>query len=155
MLPEDHIVIQVDDIHDIIRVVLLKELEDLELDASLIIVLLLVFYYFNGDFAVLFMILTFESGSKTTFAKEVFDLISEAYVISGHDRIVSFIVIVAVVVFQGRTCVDFLSCWRSNKVDFRILKNFLLFIFRELIRVKVKGLLGCHGELGDLKCFFR
>jgi hypothetical protein len=42
MLAEDHIVLHMDDIHGIISIVLLEELQDFQLNASLVVVLLLV-----------------------------------------------------------------------------------------------------------------
>ena len=46
MLPEHDIIIQMDHVHDIIGVVLLKELQDLQLDSRLIVILFLVLDHF-------------------------------------------------------------------------------------------------------------
>ena len=42
MLPEDDEVVQVDHVHDVFRVVLLQELQDLQLNTGLVVILLLV-----------------------------------------------------------------------------------------------------------------
>lgn len=49
MLSEDHVVFHVDDVHGVIRIIVLEELQDFELDARLIVVLLLVLYNLEGD----------------------------------------------------------------------------------------------------------
>lgn len=47
MLPEDDIVFHVNNVHDIVRVVLFQEVQYLQLYSCLVLVLLLVFDYFQ------------------------------------------------------------------------------------------------------------
>ena len=48
MLPEDHIVLHMNNVHNIIWIVLLQEVEDLKLNACLISILLLVLDYLQS-----------------------------------------------------------------------------------------------------------
>ena len=64
MLSKDHVVIQMDHIHDVLGVVLLEELEDLQLDSSLVIVLLLVLDDLDSYFDAFFVIEALEGGAE-------------------------------------------------------------------------------------------
>lgn len=64
MLSKNDKVVQMDDIHYILRVVLLEELEDLELDTSLVVVLLFIFDYFDGNFSSCLVVEAFYGSSK-------------------------------------------------------------------------------------------
>ena len=43
MFAEDHVVVQMNHVHDVFRVILLQELQDLELHSGLVVVLFLIF----------------------------------------------------------------------------------------------------------------
>ena len=67
MLSKDHVVIQMDHIHDVFGVVLLEELEDLQLDSSLVIVLLLVLDDLDCYFDAFLVIEALEGGAERAF----------------------------------------------------------------------------------------
>ena len=64
MLSKDDIVVQVDHIHDVLRIVLLEELENLEFDSRLVIVLLLVLNDLEGDIYARLVIPAFDCRSE-------------------------------------------------------------------------------------------
>ena len=56
MLSEDHVVVQVNDIHNVFWIIFFEELEDFQLNACLVIVFFLVLDDFNGYIYALFMV---------------------------------------------------------------------------------------------------
>ena len=64
MLPKDDEVVEVNDIHDVLWIVLLEELEDLELHTCLVVVLLLVLDDLDGHLTVLLMVPALEGRAK-------------------------------------------------------------------------------------------
>lgn len=60
MLPKNHVISHVDHVHDVVGVVFSEEIEDLKFDASLVLVLLFVLYYFNADMFFQLMVETFK-----------------------------------------------------------------------------------------------
>jgi hypothetical protein len=61
VLTEDHVVENVNNVHDIVFVVLAQVLQDLQLDTRLVVVLFFVFHHFNCHLLLLFVINTAES----------------------------------------------------------------------------------------------
>ena len=120
MLAEDNVVVKMNHIHNVFRVVLLQELENLELNAGLVVVLLLVLDYLDGDLNTLLMVPTFEGRAERTFAEERFNFKSVAYVIVRNNFIIALLIIVTVVVFKLSTTLHFLSSGCSDEVDFRV-----------------------------------
>ena len=70
MLPEDDEVVQVDHVHDVFRVVLLQELQDLQLNTGLVVILLLVLDDLDCDIDARLMVEALEGRSKRALAKE-------------------------------------------------------------------------------------
>lgn len=70
MSSEYNVIIEVYHIHDIVRIVLPQKLKNLKLDSRLIIILLLIFNEFNGNILASFMVSTFQSRAKRTFAQK-------------------------------------------------------------------------------------
>ena len=70
MLAEDHVVVQMDHVHDVLRVILFKELENFELNTSLIDVLLLILDDLNRNIDASLVIEAFQGRSKRAFTEE-------------------------------------------------------------------------------------
>lgn len=100
MLPEYHVVLDVDDIHDIISVMLPQVLEDLQLHASLIVVFLFVLDYLDGKLLLRLVIYALECRSKRALSKELKDLIPVANMVSCNDLIVSLVIIKTMVLVK-------------------------------------------------------
>lgn len=108
MLPENHIVVQMDDVHDVLGVVVLQELKDLKLNSSLIVVFLFVLDDFHADFFARFVIQAFERGAEGALAQELLDFVAVADVVIVNYVVVALFVVVAEVVFMLLATVDLL-----------------------------------------------
>ena len=64
MLSEDHVVLHVNDVHRVVWVVFFQILQDFELNASLIVVFLLVLDYLESYLFLVFVIVTFDCNSE-------------------------------------------------------------------------------------------
>ena len=80
MLPEDDIVVQMDHIHDVFGVVLLQELQNLELHARLVVVLLLVLDDLDANFLVGLVVDALDGSAEGAFAKG-FDNLEIRYIV--------------------------------------------------------------------------
>lgn len=120
MLSEDDVVLHVNDVHRVFLVVLSQILEDLQLHSSLVVVLLLVLYDFDGHFFLTLVIEALDSYAERALAKELDYFVSVPYVIFKHYLVVSFVVIVAEVVFISRCSFD-LRRTLSNIVNLRVI----------------------------------
>ena len=97
MFAEDYIVFHVDDVHGVVRVVFLQELEDFQFNACLEIVLLLVFYDLNSDIFLGLVVKTFDSYSKGPPAQMLNNFIPVREVILHQNSVVPFRIIVTAV----------------------------------------------------------
>lgn len=70
MLAEYHVVIKMDHIHDVFRVILFQELQDLELHSRLVVVLLLILNDLDGDVDFVFVVKALERCAKRALAQE-------------------------------------------------------------------------------------
>ena len=95
MLPEDHIVVEVDHIHDIVRVILLEKRKNFEFYACLVLIFLFIFDYFNCYCFLCFVIKAFESLSKRSSSNEFENFISITYMVFENNFIVSFLIIIS------------------------------------------------------------
>ena len=120
MLSENHVVVQMDHIHDILRVVLFQKLEDFELNSGLVIVLLLVFDNLDGDINSSLVIETFQSSSKRALPQERLNFKSEPNMVICDDLIIAFFIIIPKIVLKLGATLDLLSSWGTNKVDLRV-----------------------------------
>jgi hypothetical protein len=98
MLPKDHIIIHMDNVHDIIRVMLLQKHQNIQLHTRLVPILFLVFNHFHSDMALFFVVEAADSGTEGALAQVVLNLIPVSHMISDHDLVVTFIIVVAAVV---------------------------------------------------------
>ena len=98
MLPEDHVVFHVYDVHCVVGVIVLEELQNFQFNASLIIVLFLVFYNLERHMFLSLVIEALDCDSEGATAKVLDDLVAVGDVVFQHDPVVSFGVIVATVV---------------------------------------------------------
>ena len=155
MLSEDYIVVQVNHIHYVFRVVFFQELEDFELNASLVVVLLLILDDLNGHISADFVIEAFYRSAERALTKEALDLIAEADMVIYDDLVVALIVIVAEVVRLLRATLGLLSGRRTYEVDLRVVQNLLLLILCQLVREVDESLLRRHWELRDLSLAVR
>ena len=155
MLAEDHIVVQVDHIHDVFGVILLQELQDFQLNSSLVVVLLLVLHDFDADLLLDLVVEAFDCRSERAFPQEALDLVSIANVVVSDYFVVALVVIVAEVVLKLAAALDLLSCRSSDEIDFRVVFDLLLLVVRQLVLEVEEGLLWRHGELGHLERSFR
>lgn len=64
VLSENHVVIQMDHVHNVLRVVLFQELQDFELNSGLIVVLLLVLDDLNRDINTILVVEALQSRAK-------------------------------------------------------------------------------------------
>ena len=64
MLPEDYVVLDMDNVHDVFSIMLPEVLQDLELNASLIIIFFLVFYDLDSQQSFFLMIVNAQCSSK-------------------------------------------------------------------------------------------
>lgn len=69
MLSENDVVLHVNDVHRVVWVVFFQILQDFELNASLIVVFLLVLDYLESYLFLVFVIVTFDCNSERTFAQ--------------------------------------------------------------------------------------
>lgn len=97
MLPENHVVLDMDDIHDIFMVVLPQILQDLELNARLVIVLLLVLHDLDGDVLLLLVVDAPERRAEGALAQELDYLIPVPDVITDDDLVITFVIVVPIV----------------------------------------------------------
>ena len=155
MLAEDHVVVQVDHIHDVFGVILLQELQDFQLDPSLVVVLLLVLHDLDADLLLNLVVEAFYRRSERALPQEALDFVTIPNVVVSDYFVVAFVVIVAEVVLELAAALHFLSCRSSNEIDFRVVLDLLLLVVCELVLEVEQGLLWRHGELGHLECSFR
>ena len=97
MFAEDYIVFHVNDVHSVFGVVFLQKLEDLQLNACLEIVLLLVFDDLNSDIFLCLVIEALNSYSEGTPAQMFKNFIPVGEVIFHQNSVVPFRVIVSAV----------------------------------------------------------
>ena len=124
MLPKDHIVLHVNDVHRVIGIVLLQELQDLELHASLIVVLLLVLNDLKRDELLALVVKALDCYAEGAFAKELLDLVAVANVIFHIDSVVALVVVEAKVVVTALGGLDFLAT-KTHIVNLREVENLL------------------------------
>ena len=98
MFPEDHVILNMNDIHDIINIMLTKILENFKLNTSLIIIFLFVLNYLDSNLLFSFMVNTPDGCSETTCPKVFTYLISVANMVSNHYFIITLVIIVAIIV---------------------------------------------------------
>ena len=98
MFPEDHIVLNMNDIHNVFNIMLTKILQDLKFNGSLIVVLLLILDNLDSNLPLLLMIKALQCSPKAALAQKLLDLISIANVISHDHLVVTLIVIVSIVI---------------------------------------------------------
>jgi hypothetical protein len=154
MLAEDHVVVQVDHIHDVLGVVLFQILQNLELNPCLVVVLLLVLDHLHGHFAASFVVNALEGRSKTALAQEGLDLIPVANVVIVDYLVVTLVIVIPIVVFYLGTAVHLLSCLGPHKPDLLVLQNLLLLILSQQVGEEIEGFLGCQWELWHFKDFW-
>lgn len=124
MLPKDHIVLHVDDVHRVIGIVLLQELQDLELHARLVVVLLLVLNDLKRDELLALVVKALDCNAEGAFAKELMDLVAVANVIFHVDSVVALVVVEAKVVVTALGGLDFLAT-KTHIVNLREVENLL------------------------------
>jgi len=89
MLPEYHVVFHVDDVHGVIRIIVLEELQYFELDTRLVVVLLLVLDDLQSYMLLRFVIETLDCDAKGS-ATEVLDyLVTIRDMVFHHDLVVA------------------------------------------------------------------
>lgn len=98
VLSEDDVVFHVNDVHGVIRVVFLEELEDFQFNSSLIVILLFILNNLESDEFFSFMIEALDCDTERAFPEELLNLIAIANVVPQIDFVVPFMVIIAVVV---------------------------------------------------------
>jgi len=124
MFPEDNIVLHVDDVHCIISIVFFKELQNLKLDPCLIIILLLVLDDFKCNKFFELMVKALDCNTKGTFAEEALHFIPIPNMISHHNLVVSFMIVISIVMLTlGRTFN--LLATHTNVVDLWIIEDLL------------------------------
>jgi hypothetical protein len=102
MVPENAVVLNLNDVVLVFRVVLLEVLQNVKLDACLMLVSLLIFDDFDGHDLSCFMVEAPQSLAKATLSDEVDHFESVVDVILQHYVVVTILVIVATVVQLGR-----------------------------------------------------
>ena len=155
MLAEDHIVVQMDHIHNVFGVILLQELQDFQLNTGLVVVLLLVLHDFDADLLLDLVVEAFDCRSERALSQEALDFVSIANVVVRDYFVVALVVIVAEVVLKLAAALHLLSCRSSDEIDLRVVLDFLLLVVCELVLEVEQGLLWRHGELGHLERSFR
>ena len=133
MLPENYVIIQVDHVHDVLRVVFLQELQDFQLDSGLVVVFFLVFHDFHGNVDSVFVVEALQSRSKTTFAEEGLYFKPVADVVVVDNLVVALFVVIAVVVLQLGAPLHFLRGRGPDEENFRVVEDLLLFIVGQLV----------------------
>ena len=97
MVPEDEIVLNLNDAFFVLRVVLFREEQKFGFHCCLVIVLLLVFDKLHCHSLLGFMIKAFEDLAKSAFTDLLYNLESKPYLIAFRDPVVAVCIIVAVV----------------------------------------------------------
>jgi hypothetical protein len=100
MLAENHIVFNVDHIHDVVSVVLPEVLKNFQFHAGLIIIFLLVFDYFDSDFFLCLVVDDLECCSKGALTKKLHDLIPVTNMISSDDFVVALVIVKAMIMIE-------------------------------------------------------
>ena len=97
MLSKNYVIIDMNDVHYVLSVMLLEILKNLQLHTSLIIVLFLVFDYLNGYVFLLFVIDASQSCAKRTLSEEFYNFVTVANMVSHDDVVITFVIVVSVV----------------------------------------------------------
>ena len=150
VLSKDHIVVEVNHIHDVLRVVFFQKLQDFKFHARLVVVLLLILDDLDGHIDAILVVETFDCRTERAFAKEALDLEAIADVIVGDDLIIARFIIVAIVVLLLWAALGLLCSRRTYEINLRVVKDLLLLILCQLVGEVDQHLLGCHRELWDL-----
>lgn len=87
VLSENDVVLDVDDVHDIVHIVLLQVLQNLEFHAGLVVVLLFVLHDLDCNLLLLLVVDAPEGCAETSLTQELDDLVSVADVVV-HDHLV-------------------------------------------------------------------
>lgn len=98
MLSENGVVVNMDDVHYVFGIVLSQILEDLQFDTGLIIILFFILNYFYGYVFLFFVVNASQGCAKRALTEEFYDLISECYMVTHDDLVVTFIIIITIVV---------------------------------------------------------
>ena len=98
MFSEDHVVFHMDDVHSVVWVIILEELQDFELNTSLIVVLFLVLYDLQSYMLLRFMVKALDGDTKRSTPQVLNDLVAIGDVVLHHDPVVAFGVVIATVI---------------------------------------------------------
>ena len=97
MLSKDHIILHVNDIHSIVWVIISQVLQYLELNPSLVVVLLFIFDNFESDHFLSFVVETPNGLPERAFSQELLDFIPVANVIVHAHFIVAFVIVIPII----------------------------------------------------------
>ena len=100
MFPENVVVINMDDIHDIFCIVLLQILQNFKFHTCLIVVLLFILNNFNCDFFLVFVINASQGSAKRAFSEEFYNLVPVCNMIPYYNLIVALFIIISEVVIK-------------------------------------------------------
>ena len=87
-----------DDVHSVVWVIILEELQDFELNTSLIVVLFLVLDDLQSDMLLRFMVKAFDGDTKRSTSQMLNDLVAIGDMVLHHDPVVALGVIIATVI---------------------------------------------------------
>ena len=93
MFSENVIIFHVDDIHCVFHVIFFQILKNFQLNASLIVVFLFVFYNLDSEFLFTLVVKCFHSYTETTFSKKAQYFVAISYVIFDCNPIITFTII--------------------------------------------------------------
>lgn len=98
-----------DDVHDILRVILLQKLKNFELYTCLVNVLLFIFDYFERNFIARLVVDTLQGGAEAPLAQELKHFVSVTDVVILSVLVVTLIVVITKVVLEMGRALYFVS----------------------------------------------
>ena len=98
MVAEYAVILDLDDVVLVLGVLPLEVLEDTQLDTSLVLVSLLVFYYFDGHCLACLVVDAFERLTEAALPEEVDHLETIVDVVLEHDDVVAILIVVTRIV---------------------------------------------------------
>lgn len=136
MLTEHAGVLHADDVELIVLIFIPQVLADVEFHLGLMAEFLLVPDNFDCDELPSHVIFAFESLAEGAFAKEIQDFVPISEVVSQNNGVITLVVIVALIMWLSRLCVDFLlGIDRAKEVDRIVTETFSFFAISHFPRL--------------------
>lgn len=137
MLSKYCVVLDSDYIVYIVRIVIFQILKNLKFYACLMMESLFVSYDLYCNKLIGFIIIAFQCLAKTTLSKKVQDFISIGKMISQNYRIISSVIVIAIVMGQKRRTFNLLSI-QAKEVNLLLFQDFPFLIVCQIVNKEFK-----------------